>query len=444
MSGFGLSALFSDAGKEKFTRLLKPEEFVSRKRPDGEPRPDAVDPLDEERQRSKEDKRKLKRAKRYTVKEEGEASTSATTARAGTSSSGSGGKGEAEVEAETDADAGADAEAAEAGVADVAQRTIFVGNVPLGADNDLKKAQDKIRKFCERFGPVASVRARSLPIEGTAVDDAGNQTLVRKVCAMTSKLGAQKGSLNAYVVFKDISSVAAALRENNTVMESRHLRIDHAKPSVFNPSLTVFLGGLPLYADEEEVRTYFAEHMPNKHDDIDGIRLIRDADSMVGKGIGYLLLNNSDAVMKALSLHQVAFKKRWVLRVQTCAKRTKNFDPKARARNAAAPAADASADPATAAAAATVGGSAAAIPGEAAAGKRKLGAKDAADSSSSPKKKRRKDKNPIQPGAMKRINLKNTMTRKKVLVEKGQKKEKGRRGKRLGGNVKKAMKAAKG
>lgn len=436
MSGFGLSALFSDAGKEKFTRLLKPEEFVSRKRPDGELRPDPVDPEDEVKQRAKDDKKKLKRAKRYAAKEEDGAATSVP-APVGSSSSGSGGKIEAEAEAEADADAGAKA-------ADVDKRTIFIGNVPLGADNDLKKAQDKIRKFCERFGPVASVRARSLPIEGTAVDDAGNQTLVRKVCAMTSKLGAQKGSLNAYVIFKNVSSVAAALLENNTLMETRHLRIDHAKPSVFNPSLTVFLGGLPLYADEEEVRAYFAEHMPNKHDDIDGIRIVRDQESMIGKGIGYLLLNNSDAVMKALSLHQVAFKKRWVLRVQTCAKRTKNFDPKARARNAVAPA-DASADPAAAAAAAvgSNGSVAASTPGEAAAGKRKLGAKDGADASS-PKKKRRKDKNPIQPGAMKRINLKNTMTRKKVLVEKGQKKEKGRKGKRLGGNVKKAMKAAKG
>ena len=43
------------------------------------------------------------------------------------------------------------------------------------------------------------------------------------------------------------------------------------------------------------------------------------------------------------------------------------------------------------------------------------------------------------------INLKNTKTRKMVLKDKGQlKKEKGRKGKRLGGNVKKAMKAAKG
>lgn len=45
--------------------------------------------------------------------------------------------------------------------------------------------------------------------------------------------------------------------------------------------------------------------LPNKHDDIEGVRIIRDPETLVGKGIGYLLLKDRDAVMKALSLHQV-------------------------------------------------------------------------------------------------------------------------------------------
>lgn len=45
--------------------------------------------------------------------------------------------------------------------------------------------------------------------------------------------------------------------------------------------------------------------LPNKQEDIEAVRLIRDPETLVGKGIGYLLLRDRDAVMKALSLHQV-------------------------------------------------------------------------------------------------------------------------------------------
>jgi hypothetical protein len=85
--------------------------------------------------------------------------------------------------------------------------------------------------------------------------------------------------------------------------------------------------------------------LPNKHDDIEGVRIIRDPETLVGKGIGYLLLKDRDAVLKALSLHQVfasynsvsliilfvhfnqeLFKKRWSLRVTICGKRTKRTE----------------------------------------------------------------------------------------------------------------------
>lgn len=46
--------------------------------------------------------------------------------------------------------------------------------------------------------------------------------------------------------------------------------------------------------------------MPNGHDDIVGIRIIRDPETLIGKGIGYMLLKDRDAVLKALSLHGVS------------------------------------------------------------------------------------------------------------------------------------------
>jgi RNA recognition motif-containing protein len=65
--------------------------------------------------------------------------------------------------------------------------------------------------------------------------------------------------LNAYVKFKSEESVAAALKLNNEVLGERHLRVDRATPTLFDPKCTVFLGGLPFYADEEQLRVFFAE-----------------------------------------------------------------------------------------------------------------------------------------------------------------------------------------
>lgn len=63
--------------------------------------------------------------------------------------------------------------------------------------------------------------------------------------------------------------------------------------------------------------------MENGQDDIEGVRIVRDNETLKGKGIGYLLFKERDCVLKALSKHETIFKKRWTLRVSSCGKRTK-------------------------------------------------------------------------------------------------------------------------
>ena len=106
--------------------------------------------------------------------------------------------------------------------------TAFFGNVPIS------ETVKSIKKYCTQFGEVESVRLRSVPIAGTAVDDAGNQNLVRKVCANSRNFMEIKGSFNAYVVFTTEDAVTNSLRANNQLWGTRHLRVDRMKPTVPN------------------------------------------------------------------------------------------------------------------------------------------------------------------------------------------------------------------
>eukprot|EP01041_Mallomonas_annulata_P007125 gene7125-14493_t len=196
------------------------------------------------------------------------------------------------------------------------KRTLFVGNVPLSF------TLPNLTKMFKEFGEIESVRMRSVPIAGTAVDQVGNQNLVKKVCVNTKKFGDQKGSYNAYIVYKDQICSEMALTANNRVVENRHIRVDKAVPTLFDQKRTLFIGSLSHYTDEEELRTHFAKVLPNGQEDIESVRLVRDPESQLCKGVGYLLLTNRDAVLKALALHQMKFKKR-ELRVTSCGKRTK-------------------------------------------------------------------------------------------------------------------------
>jgi nucleolar protein 12 len=208
----GLSALFSDESKAVFARSQKPKEFSLKRAPT----------VVEEKVEKKEKKPKHKR--RRPDEDATEAQPSAITASIATSSGD-----------------------------DKDSRTIFVGNI------SLTTTANALRKYISAFGEVESIRQRSVPVAGTAVDEHGNQDLVKKVCTNAKMFGTQKGSLNAYVVFKSAESVANALKADNSLVDGRHIRVDRLNPSMYDPKRSVFLGSLPFYVDEEELRNHFAK-----------------------------------------------------------------------------------------------------------------------------------------------------------------------------------------
>ena len=161
--------------------------------------------------------------------------------------------------------------------------------------------------------------------------------------------------------------------------------------------------------------------LPNGQNDIEGIRLVRDPSTLVGKGFGYLMLKDRDAVMKALSLHQVVYKKRWELRVTLCGKRTKRSAPEAKFSKST-----------------TEDGSPRVVTDL----KSNASTKGAKRSIESDGKGDWSKKAKKEPPALRRINLKNANTKKKYLENRNKAtKVPGKKGKRLGGVVKRAMKA---
>jgi nucleolar protein 12 len=82
---------------------------------------------------------------------------------------------------------------------------------------------------------------------------------------------------------------------------------------------TVFIGNLPYVVGEEELREFFADC-----GEIENVRLIRDAKTFVGKGIGYVMYKTKEAMQEALKKKEGAKFKGRPLRVKRA------VDPKRR------------------------------------------------------------------------------------------------------------------
>jgi hypothetical protein len=205
-----LSNLFSAASLQKFARELKPEEFIVQKRVREEPVAEENDESEDVQKKVKEPKKRegkkkkwdeAKRAEVEALKASGEWKViSAAKNAAFVSNQSKDKEEEAKVNDENEDD---NAERIGPIATDSTKDdfTVFIGNIPKS------ETAKTLKKFCTQFGEVESVRLRSIPVAGTAVDDAGNQNLVRKVCAISRNYADVKGSFNAYVVFKTKESV---------------------------------------------------------------------------------------------------------------------------------------------------------------------------------------------------------------------------------------------
>ena len=203
-------------------------------------------------------------------------------------------------------------------------RTIFVGNLPLPTS----RARKLLHSLFASCGAIETSRVRSVAVQGVKLpqQSAGNQSMMRKVCANTNLVDDSiKQSVNGYVVFQDKVSVGKALLLNNTVVRGEnggkdmHVRVDTATPTV-DSNKSVFIGTLPFKASEEEIRSHFIKSIEGI--EIENVRVIRDNETQRCKGIAYVLFKTKDMVADALRLDGTTCCNRQI-RVQVCGKRYK-------------------------------------------------------------------------------------------------------------------------
>ncbi|XP_044045326.1 RNA-binding protein 34 isoform X1 [Siniperca chuatsi] len=194
------------------------------------------------------------------------------------------------------------------------KRTVFVGNLPVGC------TKKTLQSLFREKGSIESIRFRSVVRE--------DPSMSRRVAAIQRKVHPKKQSLNAYVVFKDEEGVVRALERSDTrsaistssrcvfsrqhafpafvsphrngmeIEKDFHIRVDRVTDnSSHDHKRSVFVGNLSFEINELAFRRHFEECGA-----VEAVRLVRDQNSGLGKGFGYVLFESADSVQLALEL----------------------------------------------------------------------------------------------------------------------------------------------
>uniref|UniRef100_A0A3P8QCS1 RRM domain-containing protein n=1 Tax=Astatotilapia calliptera TaxID=8154 RepID=A0A3P8QCS1_ASTCA len=172
-----------------------------------------------------------------------------------------------------------------------------------GRENDteywvMKRQRLKASKAQETLKKKRTVFVGNLPISCTK-KVREDPSMSRKVAAIKRKVHPKKQSINAYVVFKDEDGITKALERNGMEIEKDfHIRVDRvADSSSHDHKRSVFVGNLSFDINELTFRRHFEECGT-----VEAVRLVRDKNSGLGKGFGYVLFESTDSVQLALKL----------------------------------------------------------------------------------------------------------------------------------------------
>ena len=104
----------------------------------------------------------------------------------------------------------------------------------------------------------------------------------------------------------------AATKMNQTLFKSKHLRVDIDKKDCVSQikdgqkelnqmrntndyERSIFIGNLPWVVDEEDLRKHF-----ESVGKIENVRIIRDGQTFIGKGFGYIMFSNKEDMKKSI------------------------------------------------------------------------------------------------------------------------------------------------
>ncbi|KAJ4325111.1 Nucleolar protein 12 [Neodidymelliopsis sp. IMI 364377] len=229
-----------------------------------------------------------------------------------------------------------------------AARTVFLSNVSVDCINS-KSAEKALKKHLESF--IADLADNNPPhkIESIRFRSTAFASSLPKRAAFAKKeiMDATTKSTNAYAVYTTKTAAREATKRlNGSVLLDRHLHVDWlAHPTKVDNRRCVFVGNLPFVDDESKgVESEEGKKKKTPADieeglwqqfgkcgKIENVRVIRDAQTRIGKGFAYVQFEDENGVEAALQLNEKKFPPMLprILRVTRCrAEKKKNDKPR--------------------------------------------------------------------------------------------------------------------
>uniref|UniRef100_A0A1I7ZL22 RNA-binding protein 34 n=1 Tax=Steinernema glaseri TaxID=37863 RepID=A0A1I7ZL22_9BILA len=172
------------------------------------------------------------------------------------------------------------------------KKTVFVGNV----SREVTKRQ--LHKLFSEAGKIENIRLRGIY--------PAKETLGKRVAVITNQINENVPTQFYFIRYADEEAAKSAVEMLNArVVKEYPLRVDlcSAKP-VYSSKLSVFVGNLPFEAKEEEVRQHFESQ---EIQPVDFVRIVRDAETGLGKGFGFVCFKDRSLAKKALKLNDTEF-----------------------------------------------------------------------------------------------------------------------------------------
>lgn len=172
-------------------------------------------------------------------------------------------------------------------------RTCFIGNVPVST------GEKTIKQIFKEFGSIESLRFRSIGV--------ADPKLPKRAAYTTKQFHEKRQTCNCYVVFEESDAVKKAVEGyNGKKIGGEIVRVDFANTSSkHNQDRSVFFGNLPLDTTEAQIRELF-----DSSTTIVNVRLVRDNQSGMGKGFGFVEFLDQASVKEALAFHDCEFHSR--------------------------------------------------------------------------------------------------------------------------------------